>query len=144
MLKYYSARSLSRASSKLLLRRPINATQHRLASTTAEQPSSVDAPGAPQAVQRTAMQKVGRATATGGYAVVVAGGIALVVIVFWALGSNLFFETRYLNEAVDLVKAHPEVKRLIGHDLNAYGERSRNGRRGGPVPSQRSADGHQT
>lgn len=87
--------------------------QRRPSSTTAQEP--LDQVGTTtensKAVERTVMQKFGRATATGGYAIVVAGGIALVGVVFWALGSNLFFETRYLNEAVDLAKADPEVKR---------------------------------
>lgn len=32
--------------------------------------------------------------------------------------------------------------RLLGSNINAYGERSTHGRRGGPVQSQRTADGH--
>lgn len=59
----------------------------------------------------TVVQKVARATATGSYFIVVSAGIALLGVVLWALGSNLFFETRYLNEAVSMVKADRDIKK---------------------------------
>lgn len=57
------------------------------------------------------LQSVGRATATGSYFVVVSAGVALLGVVLWALGSNLFFETRYFGEAVTLIKENPEIKK---------------------------------
>lgn len=65
------------------------------------------------AVRPGVLTTVGRATATGSYFVVVSAGVALLGVVLWALGSNLFFETRYYSEAVDLIKADPEIKRCV-------------------------------
>lgn len=59
----------------------------------------------------TVLQTAARATATGSYFVIVSAGVALVGVVLWALGSNLFFETRYLSEAIDLITHDAEVKR---------------------------------
>lgn len=65
------------------------------------------------AVRPGVLTTVGRATATGSYFVVVSAGVALLGVVLWALGSNLFFETRYYSEAVDHIKADPEIKRYV-------------------------------
>ena len=104
--------------------------------------SSLSSQSEPSTAKPTVLKTVARATATGSYFVVVCAGIGLVGIVFWALGSNLFYETRYLSEAIDMVKSNPEVIRALGTNLKSYGERSTYGRRGGPVVSQRTEDGH--
>ena len=90
------------------------------------------------------VDKVARATATSSYFIVVAAGVGLVGVVFWALFSNLFFETQYLHHAIDLVKADPNCRQLIGKpgEMKFYGQRSGHaGRRGGQVQSIRTEDG---
>lgn len=62
-------------------------------------------------VKPSVLKSVGRATATGSYFIVVSAGVALLGVVLWALGSNLFFETRYFGEAVTMIKENPEIKK---------------------------------
>lgn len=75
-------------------------------STTTASPTT-----SPPPPKKSVVAKVGHATATGSYFIVVSAGAALLGVVVWALASNLFFETRYFSEAVDLIKANPELKK---------------------------------
>ena len=59
----------------------------------------------------TVLQHVGRATVTGTYFLAVSAGVLLLGVVLYALGSNLFYETRYFGEAVELIRSNAEVKR---------------------------------
>lgn len=89
--------------------RNVRLAQRRLASSaqvTSQTQSQASKPP-------TALNTVARATATGSYFIVVSAGVALLGIVFWALGSNLFFETRYFSEAVDMIKDNADIKRLV-------------------------------
>lgn len=63
--------------------------------------------------QTSVLQTVGHATATGSYFLAVSAGSLLLGIVMYALFSNLFYETRYFGEAVDMVKNNPEIKRCV-------------------------------
>lgn len=77
------------------------------------QPSAGNNSTSTKAVKPTVLQSVGRATVTGSYFVFVSAGCALLGIVFWALGSNLFYETRYFGEAVTMIKNDPEIKKSV-------------------------------
>ncbi|BFZ53830.1 mitochondrial import inner membrane translocase subunit tim21 [Savitreella phatthalungensis] len=163
-----ATRRLLAAAQPSFLRQPLVlfstrlAIAHRSASTSAraedaagpttDDPSTGSTPiGQAQTAQKivrkpSLISKVGRATATSSYFVVVVAGVGLVGVVLWALVSNLFFETQYLHNAIDLVKASDECRRLIGgpRDMKFYGQRAGGGgygRRGGPVQSIRTEDG---
>ncbi len=59
----------------------------------------------------------------------------------WALASNLLFESRYLGDAVSLIKENSECQILLGTKIKAYAERSTHrGRRSGQVQSNRISD----